>query len=188
MGLAVYEAAKDGNEAELRRLIALGGSVNWHHPKVRRRMCLAWAPASSSPLSSVAPAAPARHGAIFPTAQLHGARRTPACSPIRFTPLALEDGSCVRPGRRTHSSHDCLNVGARRVRPTPLRVRGDRQRHERKSRTCPFPAHAMGPLPCSDFVRVLPFVFRKSDGQLCIPRQSATTSRSPSAFSKAAPM
>jgi hypothetical protein len=85
----LYEAAGDGDEAELRRLIDLGGNVNWHHPEVRRRMFLAWAPASSSPLSSVAPAAPARHGAIFPTAQLHGARRTPACSPIRLTPWPL---------------------------------------------------------------------------------------------------
>ena len=50
MGKAVWQAAKDGNEAELRRLIGLGGSVNWHNPEVRRRMCLAWAPASSPPL------------------------------------------------------------------------------------------------------------------------------------------
>ena len=59
MGKGVYKAAWDGNEAELRRLIGLGWSVNWHNPEVRRRMCLAWAPASSPPLSSVAPAAPA---------------------------------------------------------------------------------------------------------------------------------
>ena len=50
MGKAVWQAAKDGNEAELRRLIERGGSVNWHHPEVRRHMCLAWAPASSPPL------------------------------------------------------------------------------------------------------------------------------------------
>ncbi|KOO33211.1 hypothetical protein Ctob_016545, partial [Chrysochromulina tobinii] len=50
MGKAVYEAARDGKEAELTRLIGLGGNVNWHNPDVRRRMCLAWAPASSSPL------------------------------------------------------------------------------------------------------------------------------------------
>jgi hypothetical protein len=49
-GKAVYEAARDGDEAELGRLIERGGSVNWHNPKVRRRMCLAWAPASSPPL------------------------------------------------------------------------------------------------------------------------------------------
>jgi hypothetical protein len=124
----LWQAAKDGDEAELWRLIDLEGDVNWHNPWVRRRMCLAWAPASSPPLSSVAPAAPARHGAIFPTAQ-HGARRTPACSPIRLTPLALEDGSCVRPGHRRHSSDGGLIERARRVRPTPHRVRGERERH-----------------------------------------------------------
>ena len=46
----LYKAAEDGDEAELKRLIERGGSVNWHNPKVRRRMCLAWAPASSPPL------------------------------------------------------------------------------------------------------------------------------------------
>ena len=140
MGKAVWQAAKDGNEAELRRLIERGGNVNWRNPAVRRRMCLAWAPASTPPLSSVAPAAPARHGAIFPTAQLHGARRTPACSPIRLTPLALEDGSCVRPVLRFHSSDDCLKGRARRVRPTRHRVRGERERHARKS-GAPSPKH-----------------------------------------------
>jgi len=33
-GKAVYEAARDGDEAELRRLIKRGGSVNWHNPNV----------------------------------------------------------------------------------------------------------------------------------------------------------
>jgi hypothetical protein len=49
MGKAVWQAAKDGNEAELRRRIEDGASVNWHNPNpgVRRRMCLACAPASS---------------------------------------------------------------------------------------------------------------------------------------------
>ena len=45
MGKEVFEAAMDGKEAELRRLIERGGSVNWHNPEVRRRMSLAWAPA-----------------------------------------------------------------------------------------------------------------------------------------------
>jgi ankyrin repeat protein len=31
MGKAVYEAAKAGKEAELTRLIGLGGNVNWRH-------------------------------------------------------------------------------------------------------------------------------------------------------------
>jgi hypothetical protein len=35
MGKAVYKTARDGNEAELRRLIGLGGNVNWHDPRVR---------------------------------------------------------------------------------------------------------------------------------------------------------
>ena len=42
----VWQAAKDNDVAELKRLIRLGGNVNWHHPQVRRRMRLAWAPAS----------------------------------------------------------------------------------------------------------------------------------------------
>ena len=50
MDKAVWQAAKDGDEAELRRLIERGGSVNWHNPEVRRRMCLAWA--RSRPLLS----------------------------------------------------------------------------------------------------------------------------------------
>eukprot|EP00900_Chrysochromulina_parva_P014571 jgi/Chrpa1/23114/Chrysochromulina_OHIO_Genome00024486-RA len=41
----LWQAAYHGDEAELRRLIDLGGDVNWHNPWVRRRMCLAWAPA-----------------------------------------------------------------------------------------------------------------------------------------------
>ena len=45
-GKAVYEAACNNDVAELRRLIGLGWNVNWHNPEVRRRMRLAWAPAS----------------------------------------------------------------------------------------------------------------------------------------------
>ena len=58
MDKAVYQAAEDGKEAELRRLIERGGSVNWHNPEVRRRMCLAWA--RSRPLLSP-DTAPPRH-------------------------------------------------------------------------------------------------------------------------------
>ena len=54
----LWKAAKDGNEAELRRLIELGGNVNWHNPEVRRRMCLAWAPASSPLLLLRSPSPP----------------------------------------------------------------------------------------------------------------------------------
>ena len=116
--------------------------------------------------------------------------RTPACSPIRLTPLTLEDGSCVRPGKRIHSSDEGLIVRARRVRPTPPRVRGERERHVCKS-GAPSSKHssdmAMVQLPCSDFVRLLPFVFRTTaDPQLCITRHTAAASRSPNAFSKEA--
>ena len=45
-GKAVWQAARDNNEPELRRLIGLGWNVNWRNPSVRRRMRLAWAPAS----------------------------------------------------------------------------------------------------------------------------------------------
>ena len=70
---AVWQAAYDGKEAELRRLIERGGSVNWHNPQVRRRMCLAWA--RSQPLLQP-DTAPPRHGPTrFPTASSHGAPR-----------------------------------------------------------------------------------------------------------------
>ena len=55
----LWQAAEYGNEAELRRLIKRGGNVNWHNPdEVRRRMCLAWAPASSLPLVLSPPRSP----------------------------------------------------------------------------------------------------------------------------------
>ncbi len=154
----LWKAAYNDNEAELRRLIERGGNVNWRHPEVRRRMCLAWAPASSPPLLLRSPSpprqrppdtAPSPHSpdgaGLLPPPRRPAewrarARRTPACSPIRLTPWALEDGSCVRPGQRMHSSDEGLIVRARRVRPTPHRVRGDRQRHDRKS-GAPSPKH-----------------------------------------------
>ena len=42
----LWQAAFDNDVAELKRLIGLGWSVNWRNPEVRRRMRLAWAPAS----------------------------------------------------------------------------------------------------------------------------------------------
>ena len=42
----MWQAAYDNDVAELKRLIGLGGNVNWRNPEVRRRMSLAWAPAS----------------------------------------------------------------------------------------------------------------------------------------------
>ena len=59
---AVYQAAKKGEEAELRRLIERGGSVLSHFG-VRRRMCLAWAPARRCGLCCFASA---RHDAVSP--------------------------------------------------------------------------------------------------------------------------
>ena len=73
MEKAVWQAAEDGKEAELRRLIERGGSVNWHNPQVRRRMCLAWA--RSRPLLSPNTAPPRHNPTRFPTASSHGAPR-----------------------------------------------------------------------------------------------------------------
>jgi hypothetical protein len=83
MGKAMFDAASNGNEAELTRLIGLGGSVNWRDG-VRRRMCLAWAPASSPPLLLSPPRSP--DTAPCPQSSLHRARprwlrRHPAAPP-----------------------------------------------------------------------------------------------------------
>ena len=43
---AVWQAAYDNNEPELKLLFDLVWIVHWHNPEVRRRMRLAWAPAS----------------------------------------------------------------------------------------------------------------------------------------------
>ena len=92
MGKAVYEAASDNNEPELKRLIRLGGNVNWRNPEVRRRMRLAWAPASfclccfaHSPASSRvgagwAAAPPARRALHTRPRRACWARRPPASS------------------------------------------------------------------------------------------------------------
>ncbi len=86
MGEAVYEAAKNGNEAELTRLIGLGGNVNWRNG-VRRRMCLAWAPASSSPLVLSPPRSP--DTAPSPHSSLHGARAAALAVPPPRRPAEL---------------------------------------------------------------------------------------------------
>ena len=94
-----------------------------------------------------------RHPAAPPSlahaSSSHGARRTPACSPTLLALWHLRTPVCLLcPGLRTHSSDIGRKPRARRVRPTPPRVRGDRgQRHGRKPRACPLPAHAMDPLP-----------------------------------------
>ncbi len=120
----------------------------------------------------------------------HGARRTPACSSTllafwhSMTPVCL-----VCPGLRTHSSDIGRKPRARRVRQNPPRVRGDRgQRHGRKPRACPLPStccHGSASM-YSDFVRVLPSVFRPPDPQLCMGRHTRATSRSPSVSSNEA--
>jgi hypothetical protein len=102
MGKAVWQAARVGNEAELRRLIGLGCNVNWHNPWVRRRMCLAWAPASSPPLpaASVALAADtalARDGAISP--QLAARRAAALAKPPPRRPAELCTRVLVAPPR-----------------------------------------------------------------------------------------
>ena len=119
---AVYEAASDGNEAELRRMIGLGGSVNWHHPGVRRRMCLAWAPASSLPLLLRSPSPPTRRpsdtGAISP---LLAARHA----------AALAEPPTRRPAEliaHASSSHGAARARARRAAPP--------RAHPRSSRYC----------------------------------------------------
>jgi hypothetical protein len=174
MGEAVYEAARDGNEAELTRLIGLGGSVNWHDPDVRRRMCLAWAPASSSLLLLRSPprhrhgARPTRRHSPQLAARRRWLCRRPAAPPRRAwhtrprrmaraaSPRARPRSSrvlwhsmtprvCFMCPARIHSSRDGLMLRARRVRPTPPRVRGDRgQRHECKPRACPPPSTCHG--------------------------------------------
>ena len=117
MDKAVYQAAWDGDEAELRRLIERGGSVNWHNPQVRRRMCLAWA--RSRPLLSPNTAPPRHNPTRFHTASSHGAprrwlrrrpadtrslahasstygaRRPPACSEHVVSSHMLDSGSFI---------------------------------------------------------------------------------------------
>ena len=123
MDKAVWVAAKDGDEAELRRLIGRGGSVNWHNPGVRRRMCLAWA--RSRPLLQPNKAPPRHNPTRFFTASSHGAprrwlrrrpadtrslahasstygaRRPPACSERVVSSHILDSGSFINSGTVT---------------------------------------------------------------------------------------
>ena len=119
MGKAVYEAAENSNEAELRRLIERGGSVNWHNPEVRRRMCLTWAPVPSWPLllrfrhrdrptrrrfptasSHGAPRRwlrrrPADTRSLAHASSTYGARRPPACSERVVSSHMIDSGSLI---------------------------------------------------------------------------------------------
>jgi hypothetical protein len=163
----LFKAAEDGDEAELRRLIERGGNVNWHNPDwVRRRMCLAWAPASSPPLLLSPPRSPEtasspQSSLVMPPGRAWHTRprRMARAAPPRARPrssraLALDDAACASfATERIHRTDSGLMVRARRVRPPPPRGRGDRgQRHGCKPRACPPPAHASGPLPCSHSV------------------------------------
>ena len=90
MGKAVWQAAHDNNEPELKRLIGLGWNVNWHNPEVRRRMRLAWAPAS------------------FCLYMLEGADTTPFFA----TPPRAASALAEPPPRRHHGRHAGLRKRA----------------------------------------------------------------------------
>jgi len=136
----VYEAAEKGKEGELSFWIQRGGSVNRRNWGVRRRMCLAWAPASPPPLLLRSPSPPRQRPPCAVSPQPR--RRWPfaAAPPSLSHPLVLAHSPRVLwhlmmtpvclmcPARRIHSSHSGLMRRARRVRPTPHRVRGDRGR------------------------------------------------------------
>jgi hypothetical protein len=152
----LWQAARDGKEAELGRLIGLGWSVNWHNPdEVRRRMCLAWAPSAGTAR------APRRWRAATPPprrAWHTRPRRMARAAPPRARPrssraLALDDAACAPFATVRRHSFDRGHIPrARRVRPPPPRGRGDRGQRQGKPRACPPPAHAMGPLACSHSV------------------------------------
>jgi hypothetical protein len=206
MGKAVWQAASDGKKAELRQLIERGWSVNWHHPEVRRHMCLAWGRrrlcwfsrlrrrGSARPTRRRLPTAqaalafcrrPAAPPSVAPASSSHGARRTLACSfvsplwPLRMARVCVQGGFTALMMASTFGREGCVGL---------LLESGATVNATGVSLERPHPAHTVGQLPCSDFVRLLPFVFRTMEGQLCIARLSAATSRSPSAFSKAAPI
>ena len=119
MDKAVYQAARNGDEAELRRLIERGGSVNWHNPEVRRRMCLAWARSRPVLQPDTAPRhSPTRfftassHGAprrwlrrrpadtrsLAHASSTYGARRPPACSEHVVSSHMIDSGSLINSG------------------------------------------------------------------------------------------
>ena len=124
MGKAVWQAAKDNNEPELKRLIGLGWNVNWHNPEVRRRMRLAWAPASFR-LCMLRPQPcelPRRRWLSRCPAGTPGFAYAPSTGLLGApTPreLLLKSASltrCVAPGDlRTDSAHEVLGEGIRRL-------------------------------------------------------------------------
>jgi len=127
MGKAVCEAARNGNEAELTRLIERGGNVNWHNPEVRRRMCLAWAPASSPPLLLSPPRSPetARCPLLLSPPRSPETARCPQSSLYRARPRWLRRHPAALPSL----AHASSSHGARRTpacSPTLLACSGTR--------------------------------------------------------------
>ena len=119
MGKAVWQAAYANDVAELKRLIRLGGNVNWHNPEVRRRMRLAWAPAS------------------FRLYMLEGADTTPffatpqrAASALAEPPPRRHAGLCIRaldgPAGRADPPRAPAEVGLPHSMRRPRRTEGQR--------------------------------------------------------------
>jgi hypothetical protein len=115
----LYWAARDGDEAELTRLIGLGGSVNWHNPSVRRRMCLAWAPATTPPLLLRSP--PPRPPDTAPSspqpscmARAAPPRARPFVSPLRPLRMARvcvqQCGSTALMDASNHGHEGCVRL------------------------------------------------------------------------------
>ena len=212
MGKAVFEAAWDGKEAELTRLIGLGGNVNWHNPDaVRRRMCLAWAPASSPPLLLSPPRSPE----TAPAPELAALRAAALAAPPPRRPAALGTRVLVawrapHPRVLAHAPRGLWHSMTPRVLHLPQNgdtalIEASAYGHEGCVRLL-LAAEAIEVNATVSLEHALPqhmrwvrfhvviplglsFVFRPSPiGQHCMKRQSGAASRSPSAFSKEAPM
>jgi len=213
MGKAVYEAAWDGDEAELTRLIGLGGNVNWHNPDlVRRRMCLAWAPASSPPLLLSPPrspetapfspelavqraaalaAPPPRRPAELGTRVLV-AWRAPHPRVLAHAPRVLWHSMTPRVLHLPQSGFTALLIASWHGREGCVRLLLEAEAIEVNAKVSlehALPQH----MRWVRFHVVIPFglsfVFRAASMiQHCIGRHATATSRSPSAFSKGAPI
>ena len=202
----LWQAAKDGNEAELRRLIERGGNVNWRPPDaVRRRMCLAWAPASSPPLLLSPPRSP--ETAPVPTARCTARGRAAAELGTRV----LVAWRAPHPRVLAHAPRVLWHSMTPRVLHLPQRgwtalIAASYFGHEgcvrllleaeaievnaKVSLEHALPQH----MRWARFHVLIPFglsfVFRATTTviQHCIGRHTRATSRSPSASSKGAPM
>ena len=119
----LWYAANNNNKPELKRLIGLGWNVNWHNPSVRRRMRLAWAPASFR-LCMLRPQPcelPRRRWLSRCPAGTPGFAYAPSTGLLGApTPreLLLKSASltrCVAPVGRMDSAHRVLEVRIRRL-------------------------------------------------------------------------